>query len=1178
MAGKKEYELAVKIAGMVDASLGQSCSLTKKQLKALAKEAADTSQKSVSFFGAMETMGPGIDAAWEGAKKAVVTTAEAMAAAAATIGVVGGLAIKAGSDFESAFAGVRKTVDATEEQYAQLEAGLRNMAKNKPQTAVELAEIAEAAGQLGIHVENIQDFTNVMADLKVATNLGDEGAPQFAKFANIVGMSQDKFGNLGSTVVALGNNMATTEADIVSMAMRLAGAGKQVNMSEADIMGLAAALSSVGIEAEAGGSAMSKVMVNMQLAVETGASAWDELDASLARTGHTREQAESAVAAGGKELTNFATAVGWNAKQLKASVKQAQESAGSLQDFADVAGMSSEEFAKAFEGNAAGAIAAFVSGLNDTERLGQSAIVTLDNMDITEVRLRDTLLRAANASGLFSDALELANTSFNDNTALAKEAEQRYATFESRMEMLKNRITDVGISLYQDFRDPLSDCLDLALDFTDSSDLFDNSFIEEMARNFQKSLPTIVRHLGEAREAIMDFADPLLKVGGWMAANPDVIAGGLAAIGTTITSLKVVKTVTDTASAMNALKTAMMGNPVIAAIGITAMAGGAIVGIATKVKIANAELKKQNLAQHFGSISLSLGELEDAATQIIDNGSLSKLSVVMDEFGKVEALAKSLSDSQDELNKLNWKIGMGLELSETEKDTYGAQIEAFVQDAVSLAEQQQYAMNVSLQLLTKDDDTGNEIINQFNSFYGSLNEELRSLGDQLGEAYAEGMKDGVLSLDEVEAIQELQQKMANITAKLSSSQFEAKLETLGVKYSGGQLDAESFQNLQAEIQTQIDEASGNLQESLTMNIAGAKLQLDEGAIDMGQYERMVNEFKTNYQDQMNEINSKAFQFTMGSVDTQYSEVTEQLDDFVNYIGSYLNESMNQDRTGWLTNTSEQYIKAIQSIKESPEISEATRAAVEEILEGIQPQIEDWEALSESYKQQGKKVPESIQAGLNDAALLKAILGDEGEITRLMDEYLESSPESVALLGQAKQLGNWIPENISEGIESGKGSIDAGVDSLYEYARSKLQSKFSQIEVNAGINVSVSGTGKGDAKGSIQAHAEGGIFDTPHFGLFAEAGPEAFIPLDGSKNAVSIWQRAGEALGVMGGGAALNQYEGNTEENISSKIVYSPVYQIYGGDERTIRKTQEDDYERFKQHIFRFQKDQRRLAF
>lgn len=348
---------------MIDSSLEASCNLTKKQLRSVAKEAASASKDSVSFSSAMNNAGSGIDSMWNGATKAVKTTAEVLLAVGAAAGVAGGIVINMGSDFESAFAGVKKTVDATEQQLADLEEGLREMAKYKPQTAVELAEIAEAAGQLGIHTENIEEFTDVMADLKVATNLGDEGASQFAKFANITGMAQNKFQNLASTVVELGNNMATTESDIVDMAMRLAGAGTQVNMSEADIMGFASALSSVGIEAEMGGSAMSKMMIEMQLAVETGLDAWKPLEETMARTGHTAEEAENAVAKGGSALKNFAAATGQNSKQLRESVKAAQKSAGSLQDFADVANMTSEEFAAAYKDNAAKALGAFISGL-----------------------------------------------------------------------------------------------------------------------------------------------------------------------------------------------------------------------------------------------------------------------------------------------------------------------------------------------------------------------------------------------------------------------------------------------------------------------------------------------------------------------------------------------------------------------------------------------------------------------------------------------------------------------------------------------------------------------------------------------------------------------------------------------------------------------------------------------
>lgn len=305
---------------------------------------------------------------------------------------VGAAAIKSSIDFESAFAGVRKTVDATDDELSKLSTGIRDMSKEIPASATAIASVAEAAGQLGIKTENILGFTRVMIDLGEATNLSaDEAATAFARFANIVGMSQQDFDRLGSTVVDLGNNLATTEAEIVAMGMRLAGAGKQIKLSEAQIMGFAGALSSVGIEAEAGGSAFSRLMVNMQLAVETG-------------------------------------------------------SAG-LQNFAEVAGMSAGQFQQAFSEDAAGAIIAFIEGLSTAEERGLSAIKVLDDMGITEIRLRDALLRAAGASGVFTESLEIGTQAWVENNALAKEAAQRYETTASQLSILKNKAIDTGISL-----------------------------------------------------------------------------------------------------------------------------------------------------------------------------------------------------------------------------------------------------------------------------------------------------------------------------------------------------------------------------------------------------------------------------------------------------------------------------------------------------------------------------------------------------------------------------------------------------------------------------------------------------------------------------------------------------------------------------------------------------------
>ena len=356
-----------------------------------------------------------------GAAKAATA---AIAGVATGLSAAGSAALVAGASFESAFAGVKKTVDATDTELAQMRQGIRDMAKEMPTSANEIAGVAEAAGQLGIKNEAILSFTKTMVMLGDSTNMAStEAATSLARLANITGMPQANFDRLGSTVVALGNNLATTESEIVEMGLRLAGAGKQVGMSESQILSFASALSSVGIEAEAGGSAFSKVMVEMQLAAEQG----------------------------GKQLQNFA----------------------------DVAGMSADDFAKAYKEDAAGAMMAFVQGLSTCDERGVSAIATLDNMGISEVRMRDALLRAAGATGVFGQALEVGSQAWEENTALTNEAGQRYETFESKAKMAKNAVIDLGISLYDSAEKPLKAAADAAINYASVlSEAFETGGIE----------------------------------------------------------------------------------------------------------------------------------------------------------------------------------------------------------------------------------------------------------------------------------------------------------------------------------------------------------------------------------------------------------------------------------------------------------------------------------------------------------------------------------------------------------------------------------------------------------------------------------------------------------------------------------------------------------------------------
>jgi len=294
-------------------------------------------------------------------------------------------------------AGVAKTTDLSAVQLEQMGEKIKLLSTQIPMTAEEIAGLVEAAGQLGIADKNVLQFAEVMAALGVSTNLSaNEAATALAQMANVMGTAAQEYERMGSSIVALGNSSATTEADIVALAQRLAGSGKLVGMSEAQLFGYAAALSSVGIEAEAGGSALSKV--------------WSEIETMVATK------------------------------------------SDDLSDFAAVAGVSATEFSRAWSEDAAGAFQLFLAGLADTERTGGSAIATLAELGITEIRTSRALTSLAGAGDLLNRSLETSESAWDANTALSTEAGIRYETTASRIAMAENALNNLNIAVGDKFK------------------------------------------------------------------------------------------------------------------------------------------------------------------------------------------------------------------------------------------------------------------------------------------------------------------------------------------------------------------------------------------------------------------------------------------------------------------------------------------------------------------------------------------------------------------------------------------------------------------------------------------------------------------------------------------------------------------------------------------------------
>jgi len=334
-------------------------------------------------------------------KTKALGAASAIAGKLLVLGIGGAMAVsaKAAIDFESSMAGVAKTTDLLGNSFDRNSGplfafgeALRALSLRIPINVNELAGIAALGGQLGIEVPNLIRFTEVMAALGVSTNLSSqEAATGFARFANIMRTPHDQFERLGSVVVELGNNLATTESEILKFGTRLAPIGRIVGATEEEVFALSGAMTSLGVPAERGGTALQKWFILAKTAVDEGGE-------SLAR-------------------------------------------------FARVAGMTAEEFKTLFRESPGRAFAAFASGLDHINKSGGNVFQTLKDLQLSEVRTTQVMLAAAGGIDVLTNSLNLAENEGKEVNALFIESARRYGTTESAIRLVANAFTDLRIEI-----------------------------------------------------------------------------------------------------------------------------------------------------------------------------------------------------------------------------------------------------------------------------------------------------------------------------------------------------------------------------------------------------------------------------------------------------------------------------------------------------------------------------------------------------------------------------------------------------------------------------------------------------------------------------------------------------------------------------------------------------------
>lgn len=310
---------------------------------------------------------------------------------------VAGFVAQAGR-WEQSFADVAKTMQGSRAEIAQVGIDIRGLSREIPVSAGELARLGSIAGQLGIRADDVSKFVDVAAKLGVATELSSAQAiTSLSRLINITGEARANLENLSSSLVHLGNVSNTSEGPILDFSMRIAGTASVAGVASQEVLGIASAFTAAGIEAEAGGTAVQKLFLDMSSAARTGSS----------------------------QLTTYARVLGLTREQTKALI----------------------------ETDPAEAFSKFVEAL---QRAGAGAEDIFTQLGLVDVRFKRAFLSVAGSTESVRKAIDNANQGFEDNNALTKEAETRFETLFQETVRFKNVLADIPRSLGAPLLKPLS--------------------------------------------------------------------------------------------------------------------------------------------------------------------------------------------------------------------------------------------------------------------------------------------------------------------------------------------------------------------------------------------------------------------------------------------------------------------------------------------------------------------------------------------------------------------------------------------------------------------------------------------------------------------------------------------------------------------------------------------------
>lgn len=437
----------------------------------------------------------------------------------------------------------------------------------------------------------------------------------------------------------------------------------------------------------------------------------------------------------------------------------------------------------------------------------------------------------------------------------------------------------------------------------------------------------------------------------------------------------------------------------LAAAGITA----AIIGIKLAIDKYNQTQLENSLEEHFGKIKLSADEVKDAAAGILNQKYLTNVELALNEVQNADNLRAEAQKALESNDVLEFKSRVGITLTADEQQEYTDNINTFVESKISELESRTFAAHIHVQTYLGGTEDGQTLAQNIKEWARADNLELSDLSSQLSQKVSEALKDGIIDVNEEEAISALQEKMNNITARWKEAEAQAQWDWIKQEYghmSAADLESGSFTDLMDEMRSQRETAMESIKADTTQWYSELEAMKDYGRITPEQYESYKEQTGWYVRGQEGSELSKSLELGSNTLNDTYGEkITGNIQTLTETAQNALKSaetSLQSGSYGTIASTFDNMFTSMDNGKGFLGIgADADQRALNELYQSMAPDVSQMGSLIDQYREAGQAVPKSLMEGYKEAIEVGAAAGDvDAAWQNYANQILESGSEEM----------------------------------------------------------------------------------------------------------------------------------------------------------------------------------------